>query len=169
MELKGLEIKPLDWNGAVPYSLLLEADPSREKVDSNLQKGDCYVAVIEERTVGVAVLVPINENETELVNLAVSEEFRGKGIAKKLIFFCLDVCKNKQIAEVFVGTGNSSLSQLGLYQKCGFRMDHILKDYFIEHYQDEIVENGIQCRDMIVLKQSIKMPVPTAFRRWEQV
>lgn len=55
-----------------------------------------------------------------------------------------------------VGTGNSSFDQLALYQKCGFRMKGIIEDYFIEHYEEPIFENGIQCRDMIRLSLKIK-------------
>lgn len=54
-----------------------------------------------------------------------------------------------------IGTGNSSLNQLGLYQKCGFRIIGVDKDFFTRHYEDEIVENGIICRDMIRLSMDL--------------
>ena len=38
-------------------------------------------------------------------------------------------------------------------QKCGFRITGIDIDFFIRCYQEEIFENGIQCRDMIRLTQ----------------
>jgi ribosomal protein S18 acetylase RimI-like enzyme len=50
-----------------------------------------------------------------------------------------------------VGTGNSSIGQLALYQKCGFRITGIDYNYFIRHYDEPIFENGIPCRDMIRL------------------
>ncbi len=50
-----------------------------------------------------------------------------------------------------IGTGNSSVNQLSLYQKCGFRITGIEHDYFTKHYEEEIVENGLLCRDMIRL------------------
>ncbi|PKL30065.1 MAG: GNAT family N-acetyltransferase, partial [Spirochaetae bacterium HGW-Spirochaetae-10] len=56
---------------------------------------------------------------------------------------------------IVIGTGNSSLTQLSLYQKLGFRMDHIIKDFFTDNYSEPIVENGLLCRDMVVLKRDL--------------
>jgi len=50
-----------------------------------------------------------------------------------------------------VGTGNSSLSQLVLYQKCGFRLHSIESDFF-DSYPEPIFENGILCIDMVRLR-----------------
>lgn len=38
-----------------------------------------------------------------------------------------------------------------LYQKCGFRIVGIDRDFFTDHYPEPIYENGIWCRDMIRL------------------
>ena len=60
------------------------------------------------------------------------------------------LAKKMGATELLVGTGNSSLSQLGLYQKCGFRMSYIKAGFFAS-YPEPIYENGIQCLDMVVL------------------
>lgn len=54
-----------------------------------------------------------------------------------------------------IGTGNSSIGQLALYQKCGFRITGIDRDFFIRHYSEEIYENGMQVMDMIRLSQDL--------------
>jgi hypothetical protein len=36
-----------------------------------------------------------------------------------------------------------------LYQKCGFRIVGVDLDYFRIHSKERIIENGIECRDMI--------------------
>ncbi|MOA10270.1 putative N-acetyltransferase YvbK [compost metagenome] len=54
-----------------------------------------------------------------------------------------------------IGTGNSSIGQLALYQKCGFRITGVDRDFFIRHYDEEIFENGIQVVDMIRLSQDL--------------
>lgn len=46
-------------------------------------------------------------------------------------------------------TGNSSMGQLVLYQKSGFRIVGVNVDYFVRNYKELIFENGIQYRDMI--------------------
>lgn len=45
--------------------------------------------------------------------------------------------------------------KLALYQKCGFRMTGIDKDFFVRHYEEAIFENGIQVVDMVRLSQDI--------------
>jgi len=40
---------------------------------------------------------------------------------------------------------------LAFYQRFGFRVDSILKDYFIINYDEPIFENGIQLKDMLRL------------------
>lgn len=65
----------------------------------------------------------------------------------------IQTAKSKGYKTIEVGTGNSSIGQLALYQKCGFRITGIDMDFFIKHYPEEIFENGIQCRDMVRLSQ----------------
>jgi ribosomal protein S18 acetylase RimI-like enzyme len=81
----------------------------------------------------------------------VREAFQGRGIGKKLIQFAMDQAREKNAKTIEIGTGNSSVGQLLLYQKCGFRITGIDRDFFIRHYPEKIYENGIQCRDMIRL------------------
>ena len=67
----------------------------------------------------------------------------------------IEVAKSKGFKTIEVGTGNSSIEQLALYQKCGFRITGVDLDFFIRHYSEEIYENGIQCRDMIRLSKDL--------------
>jgi len=130
-------------------SLLLTADPDEGEVNGYLHGASVLIAKEGMDLAGIAVLVERN-NDYELINIAVKENHQGKGIAKRLIME-IKVLANKMGArELFVGTGNSSLSQLGLYQKCGFRMSYIKADFFAS-YPEPIYENGIQCLDMVVL------------------
>jgi ribosomal protein S18 acetylase RimI-like enzyme len=148
-------IRELFQQEPVPYGLLLEADPFREKIDEYIDKGICFVAEKNHEVVGIIVIVSLEETIDEILNLAVGKEYRGKGIAKKLIEFAVNSSVSRGKLELLVGTGNSSLDQLAFYQKCGFRIDTIKKNYFIENYREVIIENGIRCMDMIMLKRKI--------------
>ena len=132
-------------------SLLLLADPSEEQVMSYVLKGECYVAVEAGEVVGVYVLLQKDEHTAEIMNVAVAEPRQGKGLGKKLILHALEVAKSLGMKKVEIGTGNSSIGQLALYEKCGFQMTSIIENYFIDNYPDPIFENGIQCRDMVRL------------------
>ncbi len=135
--------------------LLLLADPSRHIVDDYVKRGECFIAESDSKVIGVYVLLPTRPETVELVNIAVAEEQHGRGIGKLLVRDAIETAKTKGYKTIEVGTGNSSIGQLALYQKCGFRMIGVDIDFFIKHYPEEIFENGIQCRDMIRLSQNL--------------
>lgn len=91
----------------------------------------------------------------ELVNIAVKESEQGKGLGKQLVIHAIEVAKSKGYRTIEVGTGNSSIGQIALYQKCGFRITGVDIDFFIRHYSEAIFENGIQCRDMVRFSQDL--------------
>ena len=150
-----MRIRKLTENEKPPLNLLLLADPSVEMIEKYLQRGECYVAEWDEKIQGVYVLLPTRKKTIELVNVAIVEEQHGKGFGKKLVLDAIAVAKDQGYKTIEVGTGNSSIAQLALYQKCGFRIASIDKDFFIRHYNDKIYENGIQCVDMIRLTQEL--------------
>ncbi|TCZ81283.1 N-acetyltransferase [Paenibacillus albiflavus] len=135
----------------IPYDLLLLADPSQEIVNSYLQKGICYLAYSDNTLIGEIVLVPTEPSTMEIMNVAVHEDYQGKGIGKQLIHKALEEAAKLGAATVEIGTGNSSIHQLKLYQQCGFRISGIDHDFFMRNYDEPIFENGIQCKDMIRL------------------
>ncbi|WP_207636857.1 GNAT family N-acetyltransferase [[Clostridium] dakarense] len=138
-----------------PMKLLLLADPSEKSVKDYLNRGKCYIAYCDENIVGVYVLIDTRPLTMELVNIAVDEKHQNNGIAKKMIKDAINRCKDKKIKVLEVGTGNSSIKQLQLYQRCGFRITGIDKDFFKIHYNEEIYENKIQCIDMIRLSMNM--------------
>ncbi|MGF6947557.1 GNAT superfamily N-acetyltransferase [Neobacillus sp. B4I6] len=148
-------IRKLNINEEAPMNLLLLADPSRIIVEEYLQRGECFVAESEGQIIGVYILLPTRPETVELVNIAVIETQHGKGLGKQLVMNAIEEAKLKGYRTIEVGTGNSSIGQLTLYQKCGFRITGVDKDFFIRHYQEKIFENGIQCRDMIRLSQDL--------------
>ncbi|MCA1057745.1 GNAT family N-acetyltransferase [Rossellomorea aquimaris] len=139
----------------LPMELLLLADPSEEIVKEYVARGECFVAELENTIVGVYVLLPTRPETVELVNVAVAEELHGKGIGKQLVMDAVKVARERGYTTIEVGTGNSGVGQLALYQKCGFRIVGVDLDFFTRHYAEDIFENGIQVRDMIRLTQEL--------------
>ena len=146
-----LIIKKVSSKDEIPYDLLLLADPSIEIINEYVHRGECFIAYINNDIIGVYVLIKTRPFTLELVNIAVKESFQCKGIGSKLIYSAIDFAKKENAKVLEVGTGNSSIYQLGLYQKCGFRIVGIDKDFFRKHYKEKIIENGIECIDMIRL------------------
>jgi GNAT superfamily N-acetyltransferase len=148
-------IRKLNKDEELPMELLLLADPSETIVKEYTARGECFVAELEKKIVGVYVLLPTRPETIELVNVAVAEKLHGKGVGKQLVMDAVKVAKEKGYKTIEVGTGNSGVGQLALYQKCGFRIVGVDLDFFVRHYPEEIFENGIQCRDMIRLSQDL--------------
>lgn len=138
-----------------PWSLLLEADPSRERVQSYLHTGECVGVFDADLLVGVFVLVVRESHVAELMNIAVASPFRGRGYGKRLLQECVRRARAAGLRKLEVGTCNSSLDQLGFYQKCGFRIVGVERDFFVLNYSEPIEEHGIRCRDMIRLSKEI--------------
>ena len=104
---------------AIPKSLLLLADPSERQIATYVQRGLTYVAK-QGSVIGVYVLLETRPKTMEIMNIAVAEHLQGKGIGKKLLRHAVETAKGYGMSKLEVGTGNSSVSQLALYQNVDF-------------------------------------------------
>ncbi|MGD6967483.1 GNAT family N-acetyltransferase [Rossellomorea vietnamensis] len=135
--------------------LLLMADESEEAVRSYIAEGDLYAIHFEDVLAGVILFISVNDSTVELKNLAVIPEFRGRGIGKASIKEGLAIYKNQGKDRVIVGTANSSIENIAFYQKAGFRMYEIKKDFFL-NYPEPIFEYGIRAMDMIMFEKTLR-------------
>lgn len=151
-----MRFRQLQAHESLPMDLLLEADPSESLVRAYCESGWCMIGEQEDSVVGVYVLLALSETTVEIKNIAVSENSRGQGYGRQLIQHALGEAAQRGFEVVEIGTGNSSFGQLALYQKCGFRMHAIDFDFFRRNYPEPIFENGIECRDMIRLRCTLR-------------
>lgn len=148
-------IRELKNNEELPIDLLLMADPSEKLIREYVARGSCFVAEDHDLILGIYVIVPTRPETIEIVNVAVNENYQGKGYGKKLVLHAIETARNAGYRTIEIGTGNSGVTQLALYQKCGFRMTSIDRNFFIRHYEEPIFENGIQVIDMVRLSQDL--------------
>lgn len=146
-----MNIRKLTKDELLPWDLLLIADPSRQIVESYVKTGLVYVGEEEGKVIGAYVLKETEKVVVEIMNIAVEESFQRKGLGKQLISHAVEEASKRGYAQVEIGTGNSSIHQLRLYQQCGFRIVGVDFDYFSRSYDEPIYENGLLCRDMIRL------------------
>ncbi|WP_200817076.1 GNAT family N-acetyltransferase [Chitinophaga eiseniae] len=148
-------IQLLEGQDALPYDLLLLADPSREMIDTYISDSRVYLARIGEVRVGVYVLTPLDGKKAEVKNIAVHENWQGRGLGKQLLTDAAIKARELGFETLVIGTGNSSVAQLYLYQRSGFEITAIRKDFFVQHYPEPIYENGIPCKHMIMLEKQL--------------
>ena len=128
---------------AIPKSLLLLADPSEQQVATYVQRGVTYVAKQEDNVIGVYVILETRPKTMEIMNIAVVEHLQGKGIGKKLLSHAIETAKGYGMSKLEVGTGNSSVSQLAFYQKCGFRIFLLILITFRSIMKKRLLKMGL--------------------------
>jgi len=48
------------------------------------------------------------------------------------------------------------MMQLHIYQKAGFEMDRIKKNFYLDNYPTPIFENGLLLKHMVILKKKLE-------------
>lgn len=150
-----LLIRPIKKITEKHYQLFLEADPSRKIVDNYVNRAYQFELVDDNELLGVLLLLDTRPETVEIVNIAVDEMACNQGLGEKLILFALDWSKKHHYRTVEIGTGSTSFAQLYLYQKCGFRVVNIDRDFFVDNYDEPIIENKLLLKDMIRLEKKL--------------
>lgn len=137
-------------SNSIPMELLLEADPSEECIKAYLQDAFCFSAQIDGRIVGACVTQSMGDGKAEIFNIAIYPGYQKQGIGAEFLKYVLNQLLEKNIAIVELGTGTFGY-QLIFYQRFGFRVDSVVKDFFLTNYNEKIFEHGIQHKDMLRL------------------
>ena len=147
-----MEIKEVKHNKKQYLSLLLLADEQEDMVERYIERGTMYV-LADDGVKCECIVTDEGNGILEIKNIATIPEFQRKGYGKALIDFLAAKYKG-QYALIQVGTGYSPLT-IPFYEKCGFVRSHIMKNFFVDHYDHPIVECGIQLIDMVYLQRKI--------------
>jgi len=138
----------------LPMDLLLLADPSEQRIRGYLIGARGFVGIKDTVPVSVLVVRWRNAGEAEIMNVAVALEHQRSGIGRAMMEFAVAEAKVRGASSVTVGTGNSSLGELRFYQRLGFRITGVSRDYFAD-YDPPIFEEGIRCLDMVHLRREL--------------
>ncbi|QBF82081.1 GNAT family N-acetyltransferase [Shewanella maritima] len=144
-----IEVSPND----IATELLLEADPCVNSIARYLnEQSFCFAAYVPttETAVGACIVDKKAAHSVEIMNISIAPQHQKLGIGTALLNFVLEQLKAKGVTRVELGTGTFG-HQLSYYQRCGFRVDAVIKDHFIDNYDQPIFENGIQHQDMLRL------------------
>ncbi|MCV3274983.1 GNAT family N-acetyltransferase [Aeromonas hydrophila] len=144
--MKFVEMAP----GQLPLALLLEADPAEQRIAAYLPGAWGFAALAGNEVVGACVAGLVGEQTAELFNIAVAPNRQQQGIGSGLLRFVLASLAGKGVCRVELGTGSFG-HQLTYYQRHGFRVDAVIKDHFLTHYSEPLMEHGIQHKDMLRL------------------
>lgn len=132
--------------------LLLLADEQEDMIDRYLERGTMYV-LEDDGVKAECVVTDEGVDILELKNIAVVPDCQGRGYGKALVKFLVRTYR-EQYAVLQVGTGDSP-STIPFYESCGFCRHHLVKNFFIDHYDHPICECGVQLADMVYLQREI--------------
>ncbi|MDF3038898.1 MAG: hypothetical protein K0Q71_1604 [Thermomicrobiales bacterium] len=146
-----------DREGFLPL-LLLADEP--EPLRGYLQSGELYALKASDgEALGVTLVLPYaDEPETaELKAVAVAQSRHNRGLGRRMLAGVLADLQNRGWRRVVVGTSNAGIGQIAFYQKAGFRLWRIERDYFTPEkgYDPDERENGLPHRDMVWFDQDL--------------
>ena len=147
------EVPPAARDAVTP--LLQLAEPSAPALAWSLANlsDTVYRADADGRLVGAATM-RWRDDPSELVELAVDAALHGRGYGRAIVDWLVAEARRRGRRALVVGTANASLGNIAFYQKCGFRMDHVRRDYFWYH-REPLYEHGIRVRDMLVFRYEL--------------
>ncbi len=137
-----------------PRDLLLLADPSPARLDAYLPAARCFAARRDGATVGACAVMPLGGDSFELMSIAVAPEAQRQGIGTRLLRHVIAATAAAGAKRLEVGTGSFGY-QLAFYQRHGFRIESVDRDFFVRNYPEAIVEDGIRLRDMVRLARTV--------------
>lgn len=137
-------------------SLLREADEDPARIRAALidPTNTPYLFQVDGQVVGVA-LMHWHPHESELIYIVVDPVHRGQGYGQAALKAIFAVGAGQGVEAVIVGTATTSVENIIFYQKCGFRMDSIRKNFF-DYFPTPVYEHGIQMRDMVVFRRQLR-------------
>jgi ribosomal protein S18 acetylase RimI-like enzyme len=143
-----------------PYVPLLLLADEPEPLRSYLDDGDLYVLQDGAGTpLGVTLVLPWQDEETtaELKAVAVDAGTHNRGLGQRMLRGVLNDLRARGRTRVVVGTSNAGIGQIAFYQKAGFRILCIERDYFTveKGYDPDERENGLPHRDMVWFDQDL--------------
>ena len=99
---------------------------------------DLFVAELRGAVAGYSVFWAVTD-QGELGNVAVAEEYRGRGIGRTLLDAVLERAAERSVHEIFLEVRRSNDGAQNLYRRLGFTQVGQRKNYYQEPAEDAIV------------------------------
>ena len=109
-------------------------EPSEEEQLANPQKyfieggGQIFVALDHDRVIGTCAVMPHGVGEVEVAKLTVATEYRGQGIARRLVERCIAYAQASGARRVMLVSNSQLQGALRLYESMGFRYCPVPED-----------------------------------------
>lgn len=128
-----------------------EAEDSEQLLESYIDLGRVWVARVDGEIVGHLQAVVRNADTWEVTNTAVAERVRGRGVGRALLEGAVAEARATGATRVILATATADVGNLRFYQRCGFRMTHVVQGAFATYrgYPPGIEVDGIPMLDQV--------------------
>lgn len=75
-------------------------------------------------------------DQTQITTLGIKKAYQGNGYAKKLMYKCEEITKMMGYANINLEVRISNQKAIKLYEKCGFKIMAIRKNYYQDNHED---------------------------------
>ena len=128
------------------------AEDSAAELDSYIDAGRVLVATSDGEIMGHLQLTGTDDpRQAEIKNMAVREDRQGQGVGRRLIQAAVDLVVAESVTTILVATAAADIGNLRFYQRCGFRLTHVVQDAFsvTRGYPPGIEVDGIPMLDQV--------------------
>ncbi|HMK12317.1 MAG TPA: GNAT family N-acetyltransferase [Acidimicrobiales bacterium] len=127
--------------------LIRLAEDSDSQLDTALDDGTLYA--IDD--IGVVLVLDHAEREREMRYVAVAKSRQREGIGRQMLAAVEDAERARGTRRLLVGTSAADPGNLAFYQRCGFRLLSIERDYFSPErgYPVGFTIDGLLAVDMV--------------------
>jgi GNAT superfamily N-acetyltransferase len=135
-----------------------EAEDSEQLLDTYIDLGRLWVARTPDgEVVGHVQAVARDDQVWEVTNTAVADRERGRGAGRALLERAADEARAAGAARVILATAAADVGNLRFYQRCGFRMTHVVQDAFgpDRGYPPGVEIDGIPMLDQIWFEREV--------------
>ncbi len=104
---------------------------SKQSIYETFCQSQAYIIVVESENglAGYGIVYSVLD-EAELVRIAVDEKARRQGVGQGLIDYIFQKCQKENIRRVLLEVRESNLGARVFYEKCGFAVDGIRKNFY---------------------------------------
>lgn len=130
-----LQLRPFQPADAAAFRRLNEAwiekyfgleDPDRVVLSNPIgyvihPGGHIFMACTEERAIGCCALIVVRPGVYEVAKMAVAEEYRGRGVGRKLLVYVIEQARTLGATLLTLATNDKLANAVHLYESLGFR------------------------------------------------
>jgi ribosomal protein S18 acetylase RimI-like enzyme len=127
--------------------LIRLAEDSESQLEAAIDDGTMYAV----DDIGVVLVLDRGDHEREMRYVAVAEAHQRKGVGKAMLEDVAAAERKRGTRRLLVGTTSADTGNLDFYQRCGYRLLSIERDYFTPQrgYPPDFVLNGLPAVDMV--------------------